>query len=254
MKNLENKRAIITGGASGIGKATARLFAQDGASVAIIDRDEARGEQAAREIQEAGGQAVFIHCDVSSGEQARGAVEKVVEEFGGIDILFNNAGIIRRTNVVETTEEEWDRVMAVNLKSMFLFSKYCIPHMIASGGGTIVSTSSGWGITGGAKAASYCASKAAVVNLTRAMAIDHGKDNIRVNCICPGDVDTGMLRFEASQIGQPEEDFLKDAANRPLNRIGKPEEIARAVVYLASDESSYVTGHALVIDGGGTAG
>jgi NAD(P)-dependent dehydrogenase (short-subunit alcohol dehydrogenase family) len=181
-------------------------------------------------------------------------VNKTVETFGGIDVLFNNAGITRRANVVETTEEEWDAVMAVNIKSMFLMSKYVVPQLIKRGGGAIVNTSSGWGIVGGANAVSYCASKGAVVLLTKAMACDHGKDNIRVNCVCPGDTDTPMLRNEAKQLGLEEEALVNEGHLRPLGRVGQPEEIADAVLYLASDASSFVSGTSLVIDGGGLAG
>jgi NAD(P)-dependent dehydrogenase (short-subunit alcohol dehydrogenase family) len=176
-----------------------------------------------------------------------------VESFGRLDILFNNAGIIRRADVIGTSEEEWDRVMDVNVKSIFLMSKFAIPLMVAAGGGSIINTGSGWGLKGGGRAVAYCASKGAVVNLTRAMAIDHGHQNIRVNCICPGDTDTPMLRNEASQLGQAEADFLREAASRPLGRYAQPIEIARAVLYLASDAASYVTGTALVVDGGGLA-
>jgi NAD(P)-dependent dehydrogenase (short-subunit alcohol dehydrogenase family) len=176
-----------------------------------------------------------------------------VESFGGLNILFNNAGIIRRADVIHTTEEEWDRVMAVNVKSIFLMSKYAIPHLEKAGGGSIINTSSGWGLKGGGTAVSYCASKGAVTIMTRAMAIDHGKQNIRVNAICPGDTDTPMLRDEARQLGQTEEDFLDESANRPLHRLAKPIEIAQAVLYLASDAASYITGTTLVIDGGGLA-
>ena len=160
-------------------------------------------------------------CDVTQAEDCRRAVDATLEQFGRLDILFNNAGIIRRADVVETTEEEWDRVLAVNLKSIFLMSKYAVPVMAKAGGGAIINTSSGWGMKGGPKAVSYCASKGAVVNMTRAMAIDHGAQNIRVNCICPGDVDTPMLRHEAQQLGQPEAEFLAEAAIRPLRRFGQ---------------------------------
>jgi len=177
-----------------------------------------------------------------------------VREFGGIHVLFNNAGIMRRASVVELTEEDWDRVMAVNVKSIFLMSRQVIPTMARSGGGSIVNTASGWGLVGGPRAAVYCASKGAVVLLTKAMAIDHGPQKIRVNCICPGDTDTGMLRNEAQQLGEREDLFLADSARRPLGRIGKPEEIAQAALYLASDASSFVTGTSLVVDGGGLAG
>ncbi len=254
MPTLNGKRAVITGGASGIGKATALLFAREGAAIAIVDSDETQGQAVAQEINAAGGQAMFIRADVSRTEDGRHAVDATVSTLGGIDILFNNAGIIRRATVIDTTEDEWDRVLAVNVRSIFLMCKYAIPIMRQAGGGAIVNTGSGWGLIGGAQAAAYCAAKGAVVNLTRALAIDHGVDNIRVNCVCPGDTDTAMLRFEAGQLGVEEKTFLADAANRPLRRVGQPEEIAQAVLYLASEASSFVTGAVLVVDGGGLAG
>jgi NAD(P)-dependent dehydrogenase (short-subunit alcohol dehydrogenase family) len=251
---LEGSIALITGGASGIGRATAQLFAAEGAAVAVIDLDEGGACTVARAIRDAGGQAIAVGCDVSQAGDCHRAVQATVEAFGGLDILFNNAGIIRRADVVVTTEEEWDRVMAVNVRSVFLMSKYAVPVMAARGKGVIVNTGSGWGLVGGRDAVSYCASKAAVVNMTRAMALDHGPQGIRVNCVCPGDTDTGMLRSEAQQLGTAEELFLAEAADRPLGRVGTPDEIARAVLYLASDASSFVTGTALVVDGGGLAG
>ncbi|GAB4538821.1 MAG: SDR family NAD(P)-dependent oxidoreductase [Anaerolineae bacterium] len=254
MGSLTGKVALITGGASGIGRATATLFAREGAAVAVADLDEVGGEAVVHMIQEAGGQALFILCDVTRASDCQRAVRLSVDELGGLDILFNNAGIIRRTTVLETTEEEWDQVMAVNVKSIFLMSRYAIPVMEKAGGGVIINTGSGWGLVGGARAVSYCASKGAVVNMTRAMAIDHGGQNIRVNCICPGDTDTGMLREEARQLGIPDTEFLAEAAARPLNRIGTPEDIAQAALYLASDAASFVTGTVLVVDGGGLAG
>src|SRR4029077_18816704 len=168
--------------------------------------------------------------------------------------LFNNAGIIRRASVVELSEANWDRVMAVNAKSMFLMSRLVVPVMAKAGGGSIINMASGWGLSGGPRAAVYCASKGAVVLLTKAMAVDHGPQNIRVNCICPGDTDTGMLRHEARQLGETEKRFLADAARRPLGRVGRPEEIGQGALYLASDAASFVTGTALVVDGGGLAG
>jgi NAD(P)-dependent dehydrogenase (short-subunit alcohol dehydrogenase family) len=177
-----------------------------------------------------------------------------MREFADIHILFNNAGIIRRASVIELSEQEWDRVMTVNVKSIFLMSRHVIPIMVKAGGGSIVNTASGWGLAGGPRAAAYCASKGAVVILTKAMAIDHGPQKIRVNCICPGDTDTNMLRNEAQQLGEREDRFLAESARRPLGRIGKPEEIAQAALYLASDASAFVTGTALVVDGGGLAG
>ena len=253
MNTLANKVALITGGASGIGRATAILFAQEGAAVAIVDINANQGGSIVAEIESALGKAIFIPCDVTQAEDCRNAVEQTVAAFGGLDILFNNAGIIRRADVLQTTEAEWDRVMAVNVKSVFLLSKYAIPHMEKTGGGSIINTSSGWGLRGGRSAVSYCASKGAVINMTRAMAIDHGAQNIRVNAICPGDTDTPMLRDEARQLGQPERQFMAEAANRPLRRYALPIEIAQAVLYLASEAASYITGSALVIDGGGLA-
>ena len=254
MGKLTGSRALITGAASGIGRATALLFAQEGAAVSAVDIDDTKGISVARSIVDEGGQAIFTRCDVTKAEDCQHAVERTILQFGGIDILFNNAGIIRRATVSETSEAEWDHVMAVNLRSVFLLSKYAIPSMTRAGGGVIINTSSGWGLVGGPKAAAYCASKGAVVNLTRAMAVDHGAQGIRVNCICPGDTDTPMLHGEAEQLGQSEEVFLSDAANRPLGRVGKPEDIAQAALYLASDAASFVSGSVLVVDGGGLAG
>lgn len=254
MAELSGKRALITGGASGIGRATAKLFARRGAGICIADVDAAAGQGVADEIIIEGGRAIFVRCDVSSAVECQNAVQQMVAEFGGIDILFNNAGIIRRASVVDTTEDEWDRVMAVNVKSVFLLGKYVVPHMDKEGGGVIINISSGWGLVGGRNAASYCASKGAVVQLTRAMALDHGAQRIRVNCICPGDTDTDMLRNEAQQLGETEDAFLAEAADRPLQRVGMPEDIAQAALYLASEASSFITGTTLVVDGGGLAG
>ena len=251
---LAGKVALITGGASGIGRATALLFAHEGAAVSVVDLDQVGGRAVAHEIVNEGGQAIFVPCDVSQAADCQRAVQQTVEEFGGLDILFNNAGIIRRASVLETSEEEWDQVMAINVKSIFLLSKYAIPVMAQAGSGVIINTASGWGLVGGRKAAAYCASKGAVILLTKAMTLDHGAQNIRVNCICPGDTDTPMLRHEARQLGESDERFLAEAAQRPLQRIGQPEDIAQAALYLASDASSFVTGTTLVVDGGGLAG
>ncbi|OIU87496.1 SDR family NAD(P)-dependent oxidoreductase [Microbacterium sp. AR7-10] len=250
---LENKNAIVTGGAGGIGRATSLAFAAEGASVAVVDLNAQAAEAVAQEIRAAGGTAVAIAADVSNEDDIVRVVETAKESFDGIDVVFNNAGIIRRTTAVETTVEEWDRVFGVNVRAIFLMCKHVVPIMKANGGGSIVNTGSGWGLKGGGQAISYCASKGAVVNMTRALAIDHGPDGIRVNSVNPGDVDTGMLRDEARQLGQDQTGFLAEAAERPLNRMGQPSEIAAAVVWLASDEASYVTGAALVVDGGGIA-
>ncbi len=245
--SLSGKVALITGGSSGIGRAIALKFSQAGAKIAILDIKgcESLLDEIGRD------KAKFYKCDVTSAEEVREVVKRVYEEFGRIDIVVNAAGVIVRKDAVETSEEEWDKVLDVNLKGPFLVSKYSIPYM--RGGGSIVNIASGWGLKGGPKAVAYCASKGGLVNMTRAMAIDHGKDGIRVNCVAPGDVDTPMLRSEAEQLGMSWEDFLKEAANRPLARIGKPEDIANAVLFLVSDMASWITGATLVVDGGGTA-
>jgi len=251
---LQGKTAVITGGAGGIGRSTALLFAREGAAVTIVDLNQAAGIEVVREISIGGGRAIFERADVTRASDCRRVIERTVQEFGGIHVLFNNAGIIRRASVIEISEDDWDAVMAVNVKSIFLMSREVIPIMANAGGGSIVNTASGWGLAGGARAAVYCASKGAVVLLTKAMAIDHGGQKIRVNCICPGDTDTAMLRGEARQLGEAEDRFLSDSAKRPLGRVGTPEEIAQAALYLTSDASSFVTGTALVVDGGGLAG
>jgi NAD(P)-dependent dehydrogenase (short-subunit alcohol dehydrogenase family) len=251
---LQGKTAVITGGASGIGRATALLFAREGAAVAIADLNENAGSELVRVISTAGSRAIFERVDVTRHNDCERIVQRTIEEFGSIHILFNNAGIIRRASILETSEQEWDALMATNVKSIFLMSRAVIPVMAKAGGGSIINTASGWGLAGGAKAAAYCASKGAVVLLTKAMAIDHGPQNIRVNAICPGDTDTAMLRGEAKQLGEAEDRFLADSAKRPLGRLGRPEEIAQAALYLASDASSFISGTALVVDGGGLAG
>lgn len=253
MGSADGRRAIVTGAASGIGRAIAERLAAEGARVILADVDATRGEAAAAAIRDAGGDARFIRCDVTAADDCRATVETAVRELGGLDILCNNAGLIRRADVVDTTEDEWARVMAVNVTSVFLMSRHAVPVMAAGGGGAIVNTGSGWGLKGGPRAAAYCASKGAVVNLTRAMAIDHGPQGIRVNCVCPGDTDTAMLREEARQLGEPEAAFLAEAAARPLARVGTPDDIARAVLFLATDASGWVTGTSLVVDGGGLA-
>ena len=251
---LHDKVALVTGGASGIGRATALLFAREGAAVVIADIDQQAGQVATHEIIQNGGRASFKAADVTRSVDCQNLVDHTIREFGRIDILFNNAGIIRRASVLELSEEDWDRVMAVNVKSIFLLSRLVIPIIIKVGEGSIINMASGWGLAGGPRAAAYCASKGAVVLLTKAMAIDHGSQNIRVNCICPGDTETNMLRNEAHQLGEKEELFLVESAHRPLGRVGKPTEIAQAALYLASDAASFVTGTALVVDGGGLAG
>ncbi|MDR7238521.1 SDR family NAD(P)-dependent oxidoreductase [Neobacillus drentensis] len=251
---LKNKVVVITGAASGIGLATAELFSEAGANVAMIDINEELGIKHAKNINDKGGKAAFFKCDVTSAANCELAANQIERELGKIDVLFNNAGVIRRKTAVEHTEEEWDLVLNVSLKGAFLLSKYIIPIMAKNGGGSIINTGSGWGLKGGDKAVSYCAAKAGVVNLTKAMAIDHGNQNIRVNCICPGDTDTPLLRDEAKQLQFEEESFLASSAvGRPLERIGTPRDIAKGVLFLASDMSSWVTGTVLTVDGGGLA-
>jgi NAD(P)-dependent dehydrogenase (short-subunit alcohol dehydrogenase family) len=229
------------------------LFAQEGARVAITGRNEARGQKMVEEIEQAGGKAIFIRSDVRFAEDCCRAVEETLQAFGRLDILFNNAGVLYPNTVPDCTEEEWDRTLDTNLKGTYLMSKFALLAMIAQGSGVIINNASGWGLVGGDAAAAYCASKGGVVLLTKAMAIDHGRQGIRVNCICPGDVDTPMLPEDAQRRGMKWEEYLADATNRPMGRIGKPEEIAKAALFLASDDSSFVTGAVLAVDGGGTA-
>ncbi|MCH8867564.1 MAG: SDR family oxidoreductase [Proteobacteria bacterium] len=251
---LEGKVALITGGTSGIGSATAERFAVEGAMVAIIGRNTERGEQVVETIVAKGGEALFVRADVRFADQCRNAVEQTLERFGRIDVLFNNAGVFHPKTIPECTEEEWDETIDSSLKGAFLMSKYVLPSMIRQGSGSIIHTSSGWGILGGNDAAAYCAAKGGLVVMAKAMALDHGADGIRVNCVCPGDVLTPMLHDDAAKRGMSWEDYAAGANERPLGRIGTVEEIANAVLFLACDESSFVTGEALVVDGGGIAG
>jgi NAD(P)-dependent dehydrogenase (short-subunit alcohol dehydrogenase family) len=250
---LADKVALITGGTSGMGRATAVLFAQEGAKVAITGRNETRGREVVEEIKQASGTAIFIRSDVRFAEECRRTVEETLQAFGRLDILFNNAGVLYANTVLDCTEEEWDLTLDTNLKGTYLMSRFALPTMIAQGSGVIINNASGWGLVGGDAAAAYCASKGGVVLLTKAMAIDHARQGIRVNCVCPGDVDTPMLPEDAQRRGMKWEAYLASAANRPMGRIGKPEEIAKAVLFLASDDSSFVTGAVLAVDGGGTA-
>jgi NAD(P)-dependent dehydrogenase (short-subunit alcohol dehydrogenase family) len=250
---LKEKVALITGGTSGIGSVTAKRFAVEGATVVIIGRSVERGEEVIRDIVASGAEALFIRADVRFANDCRMAVEQTLERFGKIDILFNNAGVYHPKTVPDCTEEEWDETIDSSLKGAFLMSKYALPSMIERGRGSIIHTSSGWGIQGGDKAAAYCAAKGGLIVMAKAMAIDHGPHGIRVNCVCPGDVMTPMLPDDAVKRGMSWDDYAAGAANRPLGRIGTAEEIADAVLFLASDESSFVTGTALVVDGGGVA-
>ena len=251
--SVERKVAIVTGAASGIGCGIAQRLAELGASVVVLDIDEDKGSRTAAQLQAQACDAMFEKCDVRNAVDCRRAAERTVEKWGKIDILCNCAGIAIRKDVVELSEEEWDRALDVTLKGIYLLSREVIPHMIRSGGGSVINIGSGWSLKGGSKAASYCAAKGGAVNLTRAMAIDYGKHNIRVNCVCPGDVDTPMLRNECAQLGEDPAAFMQEAAKRPLARVGTPDDVANAVLFLASPMSKWITGAALVVDGGGLA-
>ncbi len=251
--SLEGKVAMVTGAASGIGRGIALRLAEMGAAVMILDIDHNAGATATSTIAQRGGNARFQNCDVRSSHDCKEAVTQTVAAFGKIDILCNNAGVVVRKGVVDLSEDEWDLAVDVTLKGIFLLSREVIPHMIRNAGGVIINTGSGWSLKGGPQAASYCAAKAGALNLTRAMAIDYGKHNIRVNCICPGDVDTPMLHSECRQLGQEPTAFMQEAANRPIARLGTPEDVANAVLFLASGMATWISGAHLVVDGGGLA-
>jgi NAD(P)-dependent dehydrogenase (short-subunit alcohol dehydrogenase family) len=251
--SLDGRVAVISGAGSGIGLGTAGRLAEFGAAVVLLDIDRPRGTQAAAGIAARGGRSLFIPCDVRSDADCRRAVEAAVREFGRIDVLLNNAGVTVRKSAVDLTEHDWDLTLDVMLKGTYLLSHHVIPHMIAAGGGSIINMGSGWALKGGPDAVAYCAAKGGILNMTRAMAIDHGRHGIRVNCVCPGDVDTPLLRSECAQLGRDESDFMAEAARRPLARVGTPEDVANAVLFFASDLSKWVTGAFLVVDGGGIA-
>src|ERR1039457_3785706 len=251
--SLEGKVAMVTGAASGIGRGIAIRLAEMGTFVSILDIDDIKGRASAVEIEADGGEAVFLNCDVRSAAECRRAVEPVRQRSGKIYILCNCSGIAIRKDIVELTEDEWDLALDVTLKGIYLLSREVVPHMVRNGGGSIVNIGSGWSLKGGPRAASYCAAKGGTVNLTRAMAIDHGKNNIRVNCVCPGDVETPMLLSECAQLGEDVQAFMREAANRPLARVGTPDDVANTVLFLVSPMSSWITGAALVVDGGGLA-
>lgn len=251
---MKGKTAIITGAASGIGAGIARFFAEAGVTVVIADIDAAKGAAIAGEIAAAGGQARFRRCDVTREADCRAVADNTAAEFGGIDILVNCAGVARRKTVETLTEAEWDLALGVTLKSVFLMSKYTVPHMKKAGRGKIVNIGSGWSLKGGDHAVSYCAAKGGVWNMTRAMAIDHGPDNINVNCVCPGDIDTPMLKSECEQLGGVyDEKYKEECAARPMARLGTPRDVAMCVFFLCSDMAPWVTGSSLVVDGGGIA-
>jgi NAD(P)-dependent dehydrogenase (short-subunit alcohol dehydrogenase family) len=250
---LAGRTAIITGATSGIGRATAVVFAAEGARVAIAGRDVHRGREVVDTIERAGGSAMFVRGDVRSNADCAESVARTVAAFGRLDVLVNNAGIYVANDVSACSEEEWDAQVDTSLKGTFLMSKHALPHLVA-GGGAIVNVASGWGLVGGMEAAAYCAAKGGVVLLTKAMAIDHGPQGVRVNAVCPGDTETPMEYADAERKGWTWDSYRDWASDRPLGRMGDPDEVARAILFLACDDSSFVTGAALPVDGGGVAG
>jgi len=254
MARLKDKTAIITGAASGIGRAAAALFAREGAKVGLLDVDEGAGCAAASEISAAGGNCVFLRCDVSSSAEVEGAVAAVLERHGRIDILYNNAGIgysagITIGTVDDMPEENWQRVIDVNLRSVYLLSKFVVPAMKRAGRGSIINTASIMALRGIPGAHAYTAAKGAIVALTRAMTRDLGRFGIRVNTLCPGTTDTPILE----PLRSDPEWVRNSAASIPLGRFARPEEIANAALFLASDEASFMSGSIVVVDGGATA-
>jgi len=249
---LKDKVAIITGAGSGQGEAAAKLFAREGAKVVIAEWNEQGGKRVEEEIVAAGHEAIFMKTDVSNEDNVRRVINEVVEKFGRIDVLFNNAGIgfsarsrYRMASLIDTPLEDWNNILGINLNGVYLMSKYTLPIMIKQNGGSIVNNSSLNGILGVTGADAYSASKGGVIALTRVMAVDYGKHNIRVNCICPGAINTPMIAEVLS-----DENIAKNYDSGPLGRVGKPEEIAYAALFLSSDESSYITGLIMPVDGG----
>ena len=255
MSDFTDKVVLISGGNSGIGRAAALQFAAAGAKVLIAARRMEESWTVVSEIESLGGTAHAVACDVTKSADCDAAVEACLDRFGGLDVLFNNGGIIYRDkSALDTTDEQWARTMAVNATGTFLLSRAAVAVMVARGGGVVVNNASYFGLVGGRGAAAYCASKGAVVLLTKAMALDHARDGVRINCVCPGSVDTPMLRGEMEEMGGVAAVLPLFEDKHPIGRIASPEEIAAAVLYLASDDAGFVTGVALPVDGGLTAG
>ncbi len=248
--DFKGKVAIVTGGAMGIGEATARKLADLGATVAIFDIDCDAGTKSASSIAKSGATCDFFPCNVSNSTEVSEAVQSVVRKYGEIDILVSNAGIQLYGDVVTTAEEDWDRLMGINLKGCFLVAKAAVPHMLKRGGGAIVIVGSVQSMTAISNSVAYVTSKHGLLGLTRAMSLDFAQKGIRVNCVCPGAIDTPMLHWAASLSDNP--DAVMQTCNRmhPLGRIGRAEEVAESIVYLASPMASFITGAALVVDGG----
>lgn len=254
MGKLDGKVAIITGGNKGIGQAVVRLFAAEGAHIVIAARDASAAARTIGEIRDAGGTALVVICDVRQFDQCQRVVDETLDHMGKIDVLFNNAGIVPRGTVLDTSLEVWQDTLATNVSGTFHMSKAVLSHMIARRQGVIINNGSDWGIVGGQHAAAYCASKGAVLQLTKAMALDHARQGIRVNAVCPGD--TYVDRWDSRKPAEQSRDewFVEMGQDFPLGRVGSVDEIARAVLFLACDDSSYMTGQTLVVDGGNTAG
>ena len=254
MSKLDGKIALITGGNSGIGRATAHLLAAEGAAVVIAARSADTGTDTVRHITAAGGTALFLPLDVREPAQCQHVVQTVIERFGQVDVLFNNAGIVPFGTVPETSFEVWRDVWETNVSGTFYMSRAALPYMIARRSGVIVNNGSDVAVVGAQRTAAYSATKGAVAQLTKSMALDHARQGIRVNAVCPGD--TYVERWDTRKTdGQSHDDFLQQAGQPfPMGRVGTADEIARAVLFLASDDSSYMTGQLLVIDGGHTAG
>ena len=252
-KKLEGKVAIITGATEGIGKATALKFAQEGAKVMMVGRDEAKGQSALEEITKFG-EAVYFKTDVSNPSQVKKMIEETIRNYGRIDVLVNNAGICPAGTVVTTSEETWDHVMDINMKGVFLCCKYTIPHMQKNGGGAIVNIGSINSLMAMENEAAYDASKGGALMLTKAIALDFAKSNIRANCILPGAVETAM--FQGSLNSAPDPSMAREwiTQRHPVHRAARPEEIAEVALFLATDASSFMTGATIPVDGGILAG
>lgn len=250
---LKDKVAIVTGGAMGIGKGIVTVFAQEGAKVVIADINEVAGRETEKELRDQGFEAFFVRCDVSNEEDVKAMIQKTIERYGALHILVNNAGIGVYKSITEATREEFERCLAVNLVGPFLCSKYAIPHIKASGGGSIINIASVHSVQNVGGTAPYAASKGGLAALTRAAAIDVARDNIRVNAICPGWIDTPLVRGIFASSPDPEGMRRQVERRQLLGRLGTPEDVGYAALFLASDESSYVTGSLLFVDAGMTA-
>lgn len=250
---LANKVAIITGSGSGIGRATALLFSKEGAKVVVVDCDKEKGEDTVDVIRKRGGKATFIPTDISSALDVKRMVNRTCQIYEKIDILVNNAGVYIKGDVVNVREEDWDRIISINLKGAFLCSRYCIFEMLNSGGGVIVNVASEAGIVAIRDQVAYNVSKSGIISLTKSTALDFAHKNIRVNCMCPGTTETPLVKAAIEKDSDPVKARRLLEQVRPLNRLGKPEEIAYGILFLASDEAAYVTGSSLIEDGGYTA-